>query len=186
MTISEEQFRGLLDARGVLRPNALEAPDRSVAFAVFAQRRDAMLDIGSIRNQAARFFATKLGLTVDKHYGAHVPDTDAARIVIATDDGSATGTRLCFGRPADAGDRAAAETAERAQGTSGMSLLAQRCGTLWLVTREAEDDRVSLTIAAILASTLLGPILTPKGDEIFGVRTARMKLESLERRPPYR
>ena len=55
---------------------------------------------------------------------------------------------------------------------------------VWLVTRDKEDDRVSLTIAAILASTLLGPILAPEGDAIFGVRTARMKLEG--RRAPYR
>jgi hypothetical protein len=65
-----------------------------------------------------------------------------------------------------------------------MSLLAQRCEVVWLVTFESDDDRVALTIAAILASTLLGPILSPAGDEVFGVRTARMKLEGRPR--PYR
>jgi hypothetical protein len=55
---------------------------------------------------------------------------------------------------------------------------------VWLVARESEDDRVALTIAAILASSLLGPILTPAGDELIGVRSARMKLEGRAR--PYR
>jgi hypothetical protein len=65
-----------------------------------------------------------------------------------------------------------------------MALLAQRCRTVWLVTRETDDDRVSLGIAAIFASVLLGPILAPTGDELFGVRTARAKLEGQPR--PYR
>jgi hypothetical protein len=181
---SEEAFRELLDDRGVLRPGALAPPDRSTAFTVFAQRSNAGLDAGALKAQAQRFFATRLGLTVDKSYGMEPPETDAARIVIASDDGQASGTRLCFGRPADADDHAAAEAAERAQNTSGMSLLAQRCRTVWLIARESDDDRVALTIAAILASSLLGPILTPAGDELIGVRSARMKLEGRAR--PYR
>jgi hypothetical protein len=55
---------------------------------------------------------------------------------------------------------------------------------VWLVVREADDDRAALTIAAVLASMLLGPILAPDGREIFGVRTARLKLEG--RPSPYR
>lgn len=74
-----------------------------------------------------------------------------------------------------------------------MSLLAERCKMLWLVMIEGDAgasapdpdaDRVALTIAAILASSLLGPILSPNGDELFGVRTARLKLE--RRAQPYR
>jgi hypothetical protein len=55
---------------------------------------------------------------------------------------------------------------------------------VWLVVRESPDDRVALTLAAILASALLGPVLAPEGDELFGVRTARLKLEGRAR--PYR
>lgn len=183
MTVSEERFRELIDTRGVLRPGALAPPDRSVAYTVFAQRADAALDIAWIKSQAARFSA-KVGLTAEKHYRADPPEIDAARVVLATDDGTANGTRLCFGRPTDVSDYAAAEAAERIQETSGMSLLAQRCRTVWLVACETDDDRVALTIAAILASSLLGPILPPEGNELFGVRTARMKLEGRAR--PYR
>jgi hypothetical protein len=182
--MSEERFRELLDARGILRSGALASPDRSAVYTVFAQRAHAALDIAALKTQAARFFGTKLGLTVAKQYGDALPVTDAAHVVLATDDGTTAGTRLCFARPAEPGDHATAEAAERAQNTNGMSLLARRCETVWLIARETDDDRVALTIAAILASSLLGPILTPSGDELFGVRTARMKLEGRPR--PYR
>ncbi|MBX3222376.1 MAG: hypothetical protein KF795_17785 [Labilithrix sp.] len=182
--LGEERFRELLDARGLLRPGALAPPERSAVFTVFAQRSDAALDIAALKTHASRFFDTKLGLTVAKSYVDAPPASDAARIVLASDDGAASGTRLCFGRPTDAADRAAAEAAERAQSTHGMALLAHRCPMVWLVVRESDDDRVALTLAAILASALLGPILAPAGDELFGVRTARMKLEGRPR--PYR
>jgi hypothetical protein len=181
---SEERFRELLDGDGILRPGTLAAPDRRTAYTVFAQRDNAVLDVAALKSQAGRFFEAKLGLTVDKRYHDALPSSDAARIVLARDDGTASGTRLCFGRAADANDYAAAEVAENRQNTSGMSLLAHRCRTVWLVTLESDDDRVALTIAAILASFLLGPILSPAGDELFGVRTARMKLEGRPR--PYR
>jgi hypothetical protein len=183
-TLSEEAFRELLDAGGVLRPGALTPPDRSAAFMVFAQCPDARLDVGALKGHASRFFGARLGMTVDKRYGLHPPETDAARMVLASDDGKALGTRLCFGRPAQPSDLVVAEAAERTQRSYGMALLAQRCPTVWLVSHEAEDDRAALTIAAIFASVLLGPILSPPGDELFGVRTARMKLEGHAR--PYR
>lgn len=171
--LGEEAFRALLDERGILRPGELAPPERSAAYAVFVQRKSAAIDVAALKSHAAKFFETKLGLTVDKHYRDEGPREDAARIVIA---GPEAGTRLCFARPVEPVDLAAAESAERAQGTFGMALLAQRCPTLWLIERESEDDRVALTIAAILASALLGPILSPRGNELFGVRTARLKL----------
>jgi hypothetical protein len=151
---------------------------------VFAQRPDVRLDIEAVKRQAERFFASKIGLTVDKRYGDTTPDVDAARVVISGGDGTASGTRLCFGRRAEPADVAAAEEAERAQNTTGLALLAQRCPTVWLIVPESEEDRPALAIAAIFASTMLGPIVTPSGKEIFGVRTARMKLEG--RSSPYR
>jgi len=184
MVLGEERFRELLDERGILRPGTLAAPDRSACYTVFVQRAHAVLDVAGLKTHASRFFQAKLGLTVDKKYGLDLPATDAARVVLATDDGSATGTRLCFARRARETDHAAADAAERTQGTSGMALLAQRCPTVWLVVRETEEDRVALSIAAIFASSMLGPILSADGDELFGVRTARLKLEGRAR--PYR
>lgn len=180
----EEKFRSALDARGILIPGSLPRPSHAEAYTVFAQRSDASLDVVALRNQASRFFKAKIGLTVDKRYDGFAPDEDAARIVLATDDAQTSGTRLVYGRRADSGDLAAAEAAERKQGTNGMALLAQRCGVVWSVVREGDDDRVAIAIAAIFASVLLGPVLSPDGKELFGVRTARMKLE--EKAAPYR
>lgn len=183
--LDEASFRLLLDDRGVLREGALAAPDRNLSYAVFAQRTDARLDVETVKRQAEQFFAVKLGLTVDKRYGAGgAPRVDAARVVVAGGDGTSSGTRLVYGRSADASDVAAAEEAERATGTYGLALLAQRCTMLWCVVPEIDDDRAALTIAAIFASTLLGPIVSPGGREIYGVRGARLKLEG--RASPYR
>jgi hypothetical protein len=183
--LSEERFRERLDDRGVLRPGALPAPERASSYAVFSQRPDACLDMHAVKQHARRFFATSVGLTVEKKYRNDTPASDAARVVVATDDGLVSGTRLCFARPADIGDVAIAEEAERAQGSSGMALLAQRCPTIWLIETEGgEEDRVALTLAAIFASVLLGPIVPPKGDRLFGVRTARLELE--KKATPYR
>lgn len=174
--LGEEGFRALLDGRGILRPGQLTPPGRHTAFTVFAQREDARLDIAALKSHATKFFGIKLGLTVDKKYDDAPPKTDAARIVIAGADGASSGTRLCFARRTIADDLDAADAAENRQGTYGMALLARRCPTLWLVVRESDDDPVALTLAAILASALLGPILSPDGDELFGVRSARQKL----------
>jgi len=182
--LTEEAFRDLLDARGVLRPGALAAPDPRRAYVIFSQGRDLRLDVEAIKRQAEQFFTTKIGLTVDKHYGGAAPEVDAARVVVSGGDGTASGTRLCYGRAAVPSDLIAAEEAERAIGTYGLALLAKRCPTIWTVVPESEVDRAALTIAAILASTLLGPIVSPGGQEILGVRSARLKLEG--RASPYR
>ena len=147
--------------------------------------RDARLEHAAITHQAQQFFGCKLGFTVDKKYDpASPPRVDAVRVIVASDDGSASGTRLVFGRPVTNDDLALAADAETRSHGSGLSLLAQRCPTMWLVIPESGDDRVALTIAAIFASTMLGPILSPSGFEIFGVRTARLKLEAPK--SPYR
>lgn len=150
-------------------------------MAVFSQQPHPIFDVPRLKQQATRFFAAKLGLTVEKKYpaAAFAPTEDAARVVLATDDGQTSGTRLVFGRARSDGDLGAAEQADSG---GGMALLAQRCPTVWLVVPESDDDRAALTIAAILASVFLGPILS--SGELFGVRTARMKLES--RSSPYR
>lgn len=187
--LSEETFRSLLDDHGTLRPSALRSfpvPDRDACFAVFSQDRDARLATSALKQNATRFFGAKIGATVDKSYVGAI-DVDAARIVIATEDATTSGTRLCFGRPVTLADREAADEAERAQGTNGLADLARRCRMLWLIVPETHDDRVALTLAAVFATVMLGPILrvtSDRGAEIFGVRTARTKLEHTQ--TPYR
>ena len=175
--LTEEAFRALLDDRGLLREAALAAPDRDDTYCVFAQRPDAMFDVAGLRHNAEQFFATKIGLTVDKHYELPLPLVDAARIVVASKDTTLSGTRLCYARAADASDLAQAEQAERASRGHGLALLAKRCPMVFLITAESAHDRVSLGIAAIFASVFLGPILCPGGEQIVGVRSARLELD---------
>lgn len=180
----EASFRELLDARGILRAGALRLPPRKGSLLVFSQGPNVVLDMEAVKRSAERFFAAKVGLTVEKDYGGFDgPQEDAARVVLAAAD--AAGTRLVFGRRTTDADVVAAEAAERAQGTYGLALLAQRCPTAWLVVPEADDDPVALSIAAIFASVMLGPILAPDGETIFGVKTAREKLER-PKGTPYR
>lgn len=175
--LTEEAFRALLDDRGLLREGALAAPDRDATYCVFAQRPNAMLDIAALRHNAEMFFKTKIGLSVDKHYDDPLPHVDAARIVMSHRDPTLSGTRLCYGRAADASDLAQAEQAERASRGHGLALLAKRCPTVFLIVPEAEHDRVALAIAAIFASVFLGPIVSPGGEKIMGVRSARLELD---------
>ncbi len=186
LAAEEEAFRALLDPHGLLRDDApFVPPHRSSCFAVFAQQADVRLPIDLLRRQALQFFGTRIGLTVEKRY-EELPPVDAARIVVASEDATVRGTRLVYGRAVDKADLDEAEEAEVLTGASasGLSQLARRCKMLWLVVPASPEDRTAITLAAILASVMLGPILAPGGREIFGVRTARLKLERLAR--PYR
>jgi hypothetical protein len=131
-----------------------------------------MLEVATIVRQAARFFQLEVAFEhIDE--GVAPPIEAATRVRIGDE------TRLCVGRPKDAADQAAAEEAETRNGFTGMSQLAFRCETVWLVEATGEADKVALQIAAVLASVVLGPILAPAGGELFGVKTARAKLERL-------
>ncbi|MDP9149785.1 MAG: hypothetical protein M3O36_07605 [Myxococcota bacterium] len=157
-------------------------PGRDQTYLVFAQRLDARVEIDAWNAHAVRFFATRIGLTAEKRYeaGAPFPRTDAAEFVVAP-DGELAGRRTAFARPSDDEDRARAEALDARGGFTGLGLLARRCGTVWLVTRVGQPDALALRLAAILASVLLGPILDEMAGDLFGVKTARAKLEGLSR-----
>ncbi len=175
--LSEEEFRDRLDDHGILRPFALDPPRRADAYTVFGQRTDARLEINLWERHAEQFFETRLGLTVPKRYDFDAPPVDAARVVVLP-LGGPEGIRLCYGRPRVDDDLRAAEDADTRGGSAGLGLLARRCATVWLVETSGEPDRLALLLAAIVASVVLGPILSPDERELFGVRTARAKLGS--------
>jgi hypothetical protein len=143
---------------------------------VFAQSADA-IDIDACSAHAARFFATRIGL-------ADVPDAPSptstlrVRFVIAP-AGALPGIRSAYRRACDATDRLDAERADARMGSTGLALLARRCATVWVVEREGPDDALALRLAAILASLLLGPIFDREAQALFGVKTARERLEAL-------
>jgi hypothetical protein len=153
---------------------------------VFGQRTDARIDIDAWCAHAERFFGARIGLTEEKRYppGKGAPPIDHARFVIAPTGGE-PGIRAASAGPREDADLALAIQAEASAGGGGLALLARRCPTVWRVVREADDDPLALRLAAIFASVLLGPIVDPRGPEIFGVKTARAKLEiSPARRDP--
>jgi hypothetical protein len=158
-------------------------PSRENAFIVFAQRTDARIDIEGWNAYATRFFSTRIGLTTDKRYAVDEPAlcTDEAEFVVAP-EGEPPGVRSTFARPCEPHDRSLAEAVDGRAGNTGLALLARRCGMIWMVAREEEPDPLALRLAAILAGVLLGPVLDAAAGELFGVKTARSKLESIARR----
>ena len=183
---SDEAFRLLLDANGFLKAPSYDPPTGFSWFTVFAQRTDAAIELPLWQRHATQFFSTRLGLTVAKkqeHETYGPPVRDVARIVVAPND-APPATRFCFGRPREDSDIDAAERADIRAGSPGLGLLARRCPYVWLIASEGDPaaphtDRAALLLSAIVASILLGPILSPDGEDLFGVRTARARLEKL-------
>jgi hypothetical protein len=168
--MDEQTFRSQLDDDGILRGDARLGLDESLAFRVFSQEPWPKVRSQKWSQFAERFCDAKLGITHDKRYGQRVVTRDACRVVIATDH--VRGTRLVLGREATEADAVAAEAAELRVKYTGLSGLARRCKTMWLVECEGKDDGVALLIAAVLAGTELGPILYPEAAELVGFKTA--------------
>jgi hypothetical protein len=177
VALDDQQWRALLGGDGLLREGALAAPPLESAYAVLASQPGTRVDVGQWSAHAERFFRTRLGLTVDKRYDGEPPEVDAARVVVAP-HGEPGGVRLVFARPREPPDLAFAELGEARAGGGGIILVARRCKTVWLVVRESDDDRLALQLATVLASVLLGPVLDVRGPDLYGVKTARGKLEA--------
>jgi hypothetical protein len=143
------------------------SPPSVAPLRVFAQPAVAPVDIDAWSAHASRFFATRIGLAGEKDSFVVAPD------------GHPPGVRSAAPRPCTDEDLAAADAAEARSGGGGLALLARRCQSVWIVQRETPADPLALRLAAILASLLLGPILDPESGELFGVKTARAKLEAL-------
>ena len=136
---------------------------------VFAQTTSLALDVEAWSAHAERFFATKLGRMNE-------PD-----VLLVAENGSAPIEIRVQGAARSEEDLLEAERAELADPvrSSGLSLLARRCGAVFHVARIANDEagaHAELLVAAILASVLLGPIVDRQTAAIYGVRGARTRL----------
>jgi hypothetical protein len=129
----------------------------------------ANLEIDAWNQQGERFFGTRIGLAELAENGG--------RLVIAP-EGRDPGMRAIEGRERNEKDLVRADIAEARAGGGGLATLARRCPVVWLIERESTTDMLALRLAAVMASVLLGPILDPETSEIFGVKTARLRLEA--------
>jgi hypothetical protein len=153
------------------------APEHPPLF-VFAQTTEARIDLAAWNAQARRFFRTRLELAEDPGAGpVSAPWSAAATLVVAHGARPARTVRI-RARAATSEDRALAEELDAGAGGTGLALVARRCPVIWELARTEAGDAAALRLAAVLASALLGPVLDPLGRELFGVRTARAKLEA--------
>jgi hypothetical protein len=147
----------------------VQASNRDGTLLVFAQRAQAHLEVEAWNQHGERFFGTRIGLAEPVERGG--------RIVIAPQGGE-PGIRAIEGRGRNDDDLARADLAEARGAGGGLALLARRCPTVWLIERLSPTDTLALRLAAVMASVLLGPILDLATLELFGVKTARMKLDA--------
>ncbi|MFO0664352.1 MAG: hypothetical protein U0174_10390 [Polyangiaceae bacterium] len=177
--VEEEQARAFLDDEGYLRPRAEVPFSRENAYLVFSQE-GIVLDVGRWQAQATRFFQTRVGLALPKARASQglLREEDAFLLLVELPN-APLAKRCILLRPRQTEDLALAERIESEKGSQGMSELAARCPSVCLVETEGPSDRAALTLAALAASICLGPIVPPTHDTIFGVRTARERLDAM-------
>ena len=164
---------------GLVSP--LEATE---AFSLFSPESPAIVDEKRWSHQARTFFDAELALVGSKSYPSGAsPITDRVALTISV-QGSAPVDVTVITLPVDR-TKALREAATRAvitMGGAGFDALLTRAKRIWQVRVEpAAPEGRALLSAAILASTLLAPILAPDGS-IFGVKGARERLEALRSR----
>lgn len=159
--------------------------DAGEAWTLLAPEPGARIDGERWAHHASRFFRTRLEVVQAKRYpSGTVPLADAADVDVAPrDDELATRVRV-VSLPLDRAPalRAAAAASAAAIGGAGFDALVARGRQLWQVkvaVPEGGDSRAPLALAAILAATLLAPVMPPGGGAIFGVKGARERLERL-------
>jgi hypothetical protein len=146
-------------------------------YLVFSQQSLSSLDTTQLVRHARRFFGAEFELRERREEGGV---SEVVMTVTAPNGtpGSEVHARV---RTCEGGDYVAAERAERAGRAGGMAALARRCPFVWEVDVGAGAQAEALRLCAILASVLLGPIMPPEGDTLFGVKGARERAERLER-----
>lgn len=173
--LTETSFRAALTEEGFYVGDDHLADERS--FVVFAQTPHAMIDTATWEQKAATFLKRRFGLATQKVYDHATPLSDAALAIVAEPQ-SQGDLRLIEARRTTTEDLRRAHRAEQlGKVGGGLFDLAKRCPMVWRVEATSDDDRASLAIATIISMVLLGPIVPPSGNALYGVRTARTKLE---------
>ncbi len=146
-------------------------------YLVFSQQSLTSLTAASFVPNARRFFGASFEIRERRD------EAGRAEVVLVVSGANGTPGVPVHARvrPAGGGDYEAAERAEVAGKAGGMARLARRCPFVWELERGAGGEAETLRLCAILASVLLGPVMPPEGDTLFGVKGARERAERLER-----
>ena len=141
---------------------------------VFAQRPDLTIDLPELLRATRSYFDVSLDVQSRTDPG------DQVELVLRSDKHDYEGRLSIRSRPRSAFDLADAQQAEAVGRASGMSLLAERCPTIWEVEPVGPDSELArLNLCAILASVALGPVLPDDCSTLYGVRGAMERVARL-------
>ena len=158
---------------GDVAPLAVDA-----AYAMLAPELTSMLAAERLRHQAQRFFRIDLDLLTKKRYpGGGFPRVDRACFSI-THDGDTREVEVIT-MPKERAPEIALAAVEAADAVrAGFEALVARTQRVWQVPAANADDPYPLALTLVLASVFLAPVMPPGGGTVFGVKTARLRLEA--------
>lgn len=176
------------DAHGWAKGPVTAIPVHS-AYTLFSPDPAARIDIALLAHKARTFFATAFEMDPVKAYpDGKTPETDVVHIDIhPLGKRDVVPTRVLvvtWPLERDPQIRQVGDAAAHAIGGAGMDVLVARAKRIWQISKDVtrgEDKNAPLRVAAIFASVLLGPIVPPEGNTIYGVKGARERLERAER-----
>lgn len=147
-------------------------------YSLLAPEPSSALGAERLRHQAARFFRLDLTLITPKRYpGGGYPRVDRATFRVTR--GSEARELDVITMPLDDAPDVRREAARVAAHIgAGLDVLVARAVRLWQVPASV-GDAFPLALTTVLASVLLAPVLPPTADVVFGVKTARLRLEAL-------
>jgi hypothetical protein len=148
-----------------------------MTYLVFDQSRDVIPDEHRLITTARAHFGAELAFP--RRHVLGIPPATAELGVTVT-----VGKRPAFTlevriRRATEEDHRAADRAEQLGRAGGMATLARRCAVVWEITAGTATEGELVLFTAMLAATVLGPVLPPDGSTLFGVRGARERAERL-------
>jgi hypothetical protein len=143
---------------------------------VFAQRDELAFDLPELLRATRRYFDA----TLEVQSLVQSPTGDRVQVLLQCDKHGYDGKLTIASRRTTNEDLLAARAAEARGRAAGMSLLAERCATIWEVSSVGVDSEPArLNLCGILASVALGPVLPDDGTTLYGVRGAMERLAKL-------
>jgi hypothetical protein len=143
---------------------------------VFAQRDELAFDLPELLRATRRYFDAALEVQTL----VQSPSGDRVQVLLRSDKHGYEGQLTIASRRTTNEDLLDARAAEQLGRAAGMSLLAERCTTIWEVSSVGVDSELArLNLCGILASVALGPVLPDDGATLYGVRGAMERLEKL-------